>query len=117
MPTGLPWTKAAWTGLIPLRDYYCLNLQANGVMPLPVAAWDGHNRPPFDYYALLGLPEEKMEPQERMGARGPQIGYRTTLSLVGVQALQRPPADESFRPSRGLPAFSKMAVSSTASRA
>lgn len=85
-------------GLIPLRDYYRLHLQANGVTPLPIAAWNGHRPPPFDKYALLGLPEEEMERRERMGDRGPQIGYMTTLNLVGVQPLPSPPPDRIVSP-------------------
>src|SRR6266849_6092153 len=57
-------------GLIPLRDYYCMNLEANDVTPLRVAAWDGRRPPRFDYYALLGLAEEDLEPRSRIGDRG-----------------------------------------------
>lgn len=85
-------------GLIPLRDYYCMNLKANGVLPLSVAPWKDHSPPPFDYYALLGLPEEEMELQDRIGARGPQVGYSMNLSLVGVQALECPPPDRVVSP-------------------
>ena len=80
-------------GLIPLRDYYCFNLKANGVMPLPIAPWKSNCPPPFDSYVLLGLPDEELDPHERMGARGPQVGYLMNLILVGVHALECPPAD------------------------
>ena len=80
-------------GLIALRDYYRMNLAANGVRPMPVAEWASRTPPPFDHYAVLGLPMEKLEPRTRMGDRGPQIGYITTLTLAGVQALPSPPPD------------------------
>lgn len=85
-------------GLIALRDYYRLNLLANGVRPMPVAGWTARTPPPFDHYALLGLPLEELEPLTRMGERGPQIGYMATLSLVGVQPLASPPADRVVSP-------------------
>jgi hypothetical protein len=85
-------------GLIPLRDYYTMNLEANGVTPMRVAAWTGRRPPQFDFYAVLGLPDEHLEPRSRMGERGPQIGYIMTLSLVGVQPLESPPADSAVSP-------------------
>jgi hypothetical protein len=85
-------------GLIPLRDYYRDNLRANGVRPLRVARWTNGSPPRFDFYALLGLPDEELEPRTRMGERGPQIGYMTTLSLVGVEALPAPPPDRVVSP-------------------
>jgi hypothetical protein len=80
-------------GLMPLRDYYCDHVRANGVRPLPVAPWQGRTPPRFDSYALLGLPDEEMEQVERMGPRGPQIGYSAALTLVGVEALTSPPPE------------------------
>src|SRR5262249_17974400 len=70
---------------------YRINLAANGVRPLPVAQWASRTPPPFDHYAVLGLPMEELEPRTRMGDRGPQIGYMTTLTLAGIQALPSPP--------------------------
>jgi hypothetical protein len=80
-------------GLIALRDYYRINLSANGVRPMPVADWVSCSPPPFEHYAVLGLPTEQLELRTRMGDRGPQIGYMTTLTLAGVQALPSPPPD------------------------
>jgi hypothetical protein len=80
-------------GLIPMRDLFCMNLRANGVVPLPVAPWEGRTPPRFDSYALLGLPEEEMVMLERTGERGPQIGHEVTLMLADVEALASPPAD------------------------
>jgi hypothetical protein len=85
-------------GLIALRDYYRNNLQANGVRSLAVARWTGGSPPPFEFHALLGLADEDLEPRSRMGERGPQIGYMTTLSLVGVEALPAPPPDRVVSP-------------------
>lgn len=85
-------------GLIPLRDYYCLNLKANGVIPLPVAPWKGGSPPSFDFYALLGLPAEEIDLQERMGSQGPQVGCSMNLNLVGVHALECPPPDRVVSP-------------------
>jgi hypothetical protein len=85
-------------GLIALRDYYRLNLEANGVQPMPVAGWLSHTPPPFDHYAVLGLPTEELQPVTRLGERGPQIGYMTTLILAGVQALESPPPDRVVSP-------------------
>lgn len=76
--------------LIPLRPYYRNLIAANGVVPMPVAVWDGRSPPPFAEFALLGLPDEGMSPMERQGERGPQIGHAVTLTLVGVQALPAP---------------------------
>lgn len=85
-------------GLIPLRDYYRLNLEANDVSPLRVARWTTSRPPRFDAYAVLGLPKEELEPRSRMGERGPQIGFMTTLNLVGVRALEKPPPDRIVSP-------------------
>jgi hypothetical protein len=85
-------------GLIPLRDYYRMNLEANDVTPIRVADWTGQRPPRFDYYAVLGLPEEQIEPHSRIGERAPQIGYWTTLSLVGVLAQESPPPDRIVSP-------------------
>jgi hypothetical protein len=90
-------------GLIALRGYYRMNLAANGVRPMPVAEWVSRTPPPFDHYAVLGLPTEELEPRTRMGDRGPQIGYMTTLTLAGVQALPSPRRIGSSRRSPGSP--------------
>jgi hypothetical protein len=85
-------------GIIPLRDYYRLHLEGNDVRPIELAQWTSHRPPVFDRYALLGLPEEAMEPATRMGERAPQIGHHVTLNLVGVEALTRPPDDRISSP-------------------
>ena len=33
-----------------------------GVRPMPVAEWASRTPPPFDHYAVLGLPMEALEP-------------------------------------------------------
>jgi hypothetical protein len=85
-------------GLIPLRDYYRMNLEANGVRPMTVAVWVSRTPPLFDHYAVLGLPMEELEPLTRTGDRGPQIGCMTTLTLAGVHALPSPPPDRIVSP-------------------
>jgi hypothetical protein len=85
-------------GLIALRDYYRFNLSANGVRPIPVADWAAYTPPPFQHYALLGLPTEELQPLTGMGERGPQIGYMAPLTLVGVEALESPPPDRIVSP-------------------
>ena len=80
-------------GLMPLRDYYCNHVRTNGVRPVPAAQWQGRTPPRFESYALLGLPNEEMDQVERMGPRGPQIGFHATLTLVGIEALTRPPSE------------------------
>lgn len=80
-------------GIVALRDFFRAGMQANGVRPIPVAAWAGREPPGYSDYAILGLPLEANEPVERQGPRGPQIGHVVTLTLVGVDALVPTPAE------------------------
>jgi len=80
--------------LLPLRDYYRNLMTANGVIPIPVAAWVGQSPPVFHSYALLGIPDEKQVAVEREGDRGPQIGHEVCLTMVGIEAMETPPADQ-----------------------
>ena len=80
-------------GIIPLGDLFRASVAANGVLPIPVAAWDSRSPPRFDTYALLGMPVEEMVAVSREGPRGPQIGHQVNLILAGVEPLSvAPPA-------------------------
>jgi hypothetical protein len=55
---------------------------------MEVAKWTSYAPPPFDRYALLGLPEEESEQLECIGDRGqPQTGISVTLNLLGVEPI------------------------------
>jgi hypothetical protein len=60
---------------------------------MPIARWTSCTPPPFNTYALLGLPDGEFTSLTRMGEGGTQIGCMTTLMLVGVEALAMPPTD------------------------
>jgi hypothetical protein len=61
-------------GLIALRDYYCVNLQANGVTPLPVASWESHSPPLFDSYALSACRRRRWSHASGWGRGGRRSG-------------------------------------------
>ncbi|HLN28158.1 MAG TPA: hypothetical protein VK395_10480 [Gemmataceae bacterium] len=77
--------------LIPLDDYYKLHLEANGVIPFERKHWIGTNQIEFSFYAMLGFPEDLMEPCSRVVQNREQVGLDVCATLVLIKRLERAP--------------------------
>jgi hypothetical protein len=75
-------------GVIALSPYYVRLLSANGVVALQEVNWARQDRVAFNFYAMLGFPEEFVS--ENVNDAGEGLVYP---SMFRVHRLEPPPAD------------------------
>jgi hypothetical protein len=79
--------------LVPLRDFYRMSLEANGIRAISEENWVAQDPAACDFFALLGLPECLVPDPRGLVPHGDRVAGVVNPTLVWVHPVTLPPED------------------------
>jgi hypothetical protein len=78
-------------GLLPLRPFYRMSLEANGIRAISEENWVAQEPDACDFFAILGLPECLVSDPSALVPHGDRVAGVVSPTLVWVNPVRLPP--------------------------
>ena len=79
--------------LIPLREFYKMSLQANGIRAISEENWVSQDPSACDFFALAGLPDCLVQNPDKFVPHGDRMAVAVSPAMAWVNPVSLPPAD------------------------
>src|SRR5205823_1416244 len=78
--------------LMLLRELFQKGFAANEIEPFDRKHWVGSDDPEYEFYGMLGIPSDLVEPLSRQGEKVSQVGAMISVTFVQISKLAALPS-------------------------